>query len=283
MTFQTIGFIGLGLIGGSIAQKIKSNYPDTKIIANAHHKETIEEAYCMGLIKNSTPLMLSDFRECDCIFLCAPVQKNIEYLKELKSIIKDSCYITDVGSTKTQIHEEVTALGLEKNFIGGHPMAGSEKTGIANANAEILKDAYYIITPTAQTPQKDIAAFQDFVQSLGSIPLVMDYNAHDFATAAISHVPHMIAYTLVNLIQNMDDDQQTMKKIAAGGFKDLTRVASSSPEIWQNICISNQSSILALLDSYMELLNTLRGHIESADGQALWDFFQKAKTYRDNI
>lgn len=283
MTFQTIGFIGLGLIGGSIAKKIKSSNPNVKIYASAHHKETVETAYHMGLIENQSPFSLSGFSDCDCIFLCAPIEQNIAYLKKLKDIIKRDCYITDVGSTKTTIHEEVDALGLGANFIGGHPMAGSEKTGILNADAKILANAYYIITPTSQTPQKDVDDFKNFVLSLGSVPLVMDYKAHDFATAAVSHVPHMIAYTLVNLVQNMDDEQNTMKTIAAGGFKDLTRIASSSPEIWQNICNSNKSSVLSLMDSYMELLNTLRSYIETDDKQALLDFFKQAKDYRDSI
>lgn len=283
MNFQTIGFIGLGLIGGSIAKKIKSIHPAVKIYAGARHKETIEEAYRNGLIENSAPFPLSGFRDCDCIFLCAPVQKNISCLRELKEIIKKDCIITDVGSTKTQIHEEIKALGLEKNFIGGHPMTGSEKTGIQNADAEILKDACYIITPCSETSEADLEDFRKFVQSLGSVPLVMDCKTHDYATAAVSHLPHMISYTLVNLVQNADNTQQTMKTIAAGGFKDLTRIASSSPEIWQNICMSNQSSILSLLDDYMGLLTVLRGYIDSGNEEALLDFFQKAKDYRDSM
>ena len=161
MNFHTIGFIGLGLIGGSIAKKIKVNNPEVKLYATAHHEETITEAYREGLIENNTILPMESFRDCDCIFLCAPVQRNLDYLRELKDIIKTDCYITDVGSTKTEIHEEVIRLGLEHNFIGGHPMTGSEKTGILNANDRLLENAYYIITPTAVTPEEDIRAFHD--------------------------------------------------------------------------------------------------------------------------
>ena len=117
MAFHKVGFIGLGLIGGSIAQKMKQNNPDIEIYATAHHLSTIEKAYADGLIRNNTLLPLSDFSDCDYIFLCAPVQKNIEYLRELKNIIGPNCCITDVGSTKTAIHEEVISLGLEKNFL----------------------------------------------------------------------------------------------------------------------------------------------------------------------
>ena len=264
MAFQTIGFIGLGLIGGSIAKKMKSNQPDIKIYATAHHKETIQEAYREGLIENNDLLPLSAFSDCDYIFLCAPVQRNLAYLRQLKDIIRSDCYITDVGSTKTEIHEEVIRLGMEANFIGGHPMTGSEKTGILSATNTLLE-------------------FRDFVLSLGAIPLILDYKIHDYSTAAISHLPHMIAYSLVNLVHQIDDDKETMKTIAAGGFKDITRIASSSPVMWQNICASNREPILSLMDQYLAILTKLRGYIDSSNEQALLSFFQQAKDYRDSI
>ena len=282
MKFETIGFIGLGLIGGSIAKKIKKNDGTVKIIATAHHKETVEEAFREGLIENDTLLSLEAFTDCDCIFLCAPVERNIDYLRKLKSIIGEDCYITDVGSTKTEIHEEVIRLGLEAHFIGGHPMTGSEKTGILSANETLLENAYYIITPTAVTPQADIDAFRDLVRSLGSIPLILDYKTHDFSTAAISHLPHMIAYSLVNLVCRSDDAKETMKTIAAGGCKDITRIASSSPVMWENICTSNREPILDLMNRYIDILKELQNYIAQGDEQALLSFFQNAKDYRDS-
>lgn len=283
MKFNKVGFIGLGLIGGSIAKKMKADHPDIHIYATAHHEETVKEAYREGLIDNDTLLPLTAFHDCDIIFLCAPVQRNLDYLSELKDIIQKDCYITDVGSTKTEIHEEVIRLGLEANFIGGHPMTGSEKTGILAADKTLLENAYYIITPTAITPQSDVEDFREFVRSLGSIPLILDYKTHDYSTAAISHLPHMIAYSLVNLVQQIDDDNETMKSIAAGGFKDITRIASSSPVMWQNICASNREQILVLMDKYTALLSRLRSYIEASNEQALLDFFQSAKDYRDSL
>ena len=283
MKFNKVGFIGLGLIGGSIAKKMKADHPDIHIYATAHHEETVKEAYREGLIDNDTLLPLTAFHDCDIIFLCAPVQRNLDYLSALKDIIQKDCYITDVGSTKTEIHEEVIRLGLEANFIGGHPMTGSEKTGILAADKTLLENAYYIITPTAITPQSDVEDFREFIRSLGSIPLILDYKTHDYSTAAISHLPHMIAYSLVNLVQQIDDDNETMKSIAAGGFKDITRIASSSPVMWQNICASNRQQILVLMDKYTALLSRLRSYIEASDEQALLDFFQSAKDYRDSL
>ena len=283
MAFEKVGFIGLGLIGGSIAKKLKSNLPGCTILATAGHKETIETAYREGIIANSSLLELSDFRDCDHIFLCAPVNKNIEYLAGLKPVIRKDCIITDVGSTKSEIHKAVTALGLDYNFIGGHPMTGSEKTGITNANVSILENAYYIITPTAHTASRYLGEFRDFVKSLGSIPLVLGCEEHDYATASISHLPHMIAFSLVNLVQEIDDEQEIMKTIAAGGFRDITRVASSSPVMWEQICMTNTENILVLLRRYIASLESICDTLENHNGDAIYKMFEESGKYRSTF
>ena len=283
MKLQKIGFIGLGLIGGSIAKRLRILHKDLVIIATAGHAATIEAAYKEGLTDNASPCELSDFYDCDYIFLCTPVQKNMEYLRLLKGHVCDRCIITDVGSVKTDIHREVTALGMEAQFIGGHPMAGSEKTGLANAREFLLENAYYIITPTTKSPSPAVEELTGLVRSLGAIPLVLGYEQHDYATAAISHLPHVIAYSLVNLVRESDDENEIMKTIAAGGFKDITRIASSSPVMWENICLSNQEQILKLLDSYIHTLEVMRTNIADADSPALLDAFTAAKDYRDSI
>ena len=283
MSIRKIGFIGLGLIGGSIARKIKADTPEIKMIAHAHHIETITEAYEQNLIENNTFCEMEDFKDCDYIFLCCPVQKNLEYLNALKNIIKKDCLITDVGSVKTDIHREVIRLGLEENFIGGHPMTGSEKTGLENATPYLMENAYYILTPTAKTKSGKLMEFRQFVSSLGAIPLILDYEKHDFATASISHLPHIIASSLVNLIKQTDDEDAAMKTIAAGGFKDITRIASSSPVMWQNICLSNREQILKVLDSYTNVLEQMKQNIQNANEKQLYRFFESAKDYRDSI
>lgn len=283
MSFHKVGFIGLGLIGGSIAKRLKSLHPNLTIIATAHHQSTIVEAYQQNLISNAVPCALDDFFDCDYIFLCTPVQKNIEYLRQLKGHISKNCIITDVGSVKTDIHREVIALGMEKQFIGGHPMAGSEKTGLNSSNEYLLENAFYIITPTAASDSSVIEDFQNLVSSLGATPMILDYELHDYATAAISHLPHVIAYSLVNLIRESDDANETMKTIAAGGFKDITRIASSSPVMWENICLSNQEPLLKLIDAYIDSLYQMRTSIAQSKGESLLAAFQDAKDYRDSI
>ena len=283
MRLQKIGFIGLGLIGGSIAKRLRILHKDLVIIATAGHAATIEAAYKEGLTDNASPCELSDFYDCDYIFLCTPVQKNMEYLRLLKGHVCDRCIITDVGSVKTDIHREVTALGMEAQFIGGHPMAGSEKTGLANAREFLLENAYYILTPTAQTDPAALEDFKELVASLGAIPMVLDYEQHDYATAAISHLPHLVASSLVNLVKDSDSPAETMKQVAAGGFKDITRIASSSPEMWEQICMTNSEPIADMLERYIDSLQDILSEIKGHQGNAIYKLFEKSRDYRNTI
>ena len=280
---MTIGFIGLGLIGGSIAKTIRRIHPDSIIYGFDTDIDSLKMAKEDGTLTQYFETLDPTFSSCDIIFLCAPVSNNIEYLKELKGIISESCLLTDVGSVKEPIQSAIKELGMESNFIGGHPMCGSEKTGFFNATEYLLENAYYIITPTAKTTPAQLEEFHALVKSLGSVPMILDYEKHDFATAAISHLPHIIASSLVNLVSDLDDEQETMRTIAAGGFKDITRIASSSPVMWQNICLSNQEQILKLTDCYIHALQNIRSSVADAKSDDIISFFQSAKDYRDSI
>lgn len=283
MSVKQLGFIGLGLIGGSIVKTAKRIHPDIRIIALSAHQSTITKAYEDGLIENEQNAAIEDFSDCDYIFLCAPVQQNLIYIEQLKDIMKDSCILTDVGSVKGDIHRAISGMGMDAHFIGGHPMAGSEKTGLANATSHLLENAYYIITPTASVDHSYVEEFREFVGSLGAIPMLLDYDAHDAATAAISHLPHVIASALVNFVQQSDDSFETMKTIAAGGFKDITRIASSSPVMWEEICMTNKEQLLQMLDSYQNSLADIRSKIAASDACGIREFFQSARDYRDSL
>lgn len=228
-----IGFIGLGLIGGSIAKSLKRFHPQTRIFAYTRTEATLDLAVSEGIVDVKCTKEDEAFASCDYIFLCAPVHDNISYLEWLKDHISPDCIITDVGSVKGEIHQAVQKLGLDDHFIGGHPMAGSEKTGFENATDMLIENAYYILTPGGQIDIPRLTQFMELISSLGAIPLVLTYEEHDYITAAVSHLPHIIASTLVNAVQKMDTPEENMKLIAAGGFKDITRIASSSPVMWQ--------------------------------------------------
>lgn len=283
MSVRKIGLIGLGLIGGSIAKTAKRIHPEIKFIALSGRQSTIDAAFREGLIENKQNASIKEFADCDYIFLCTPVQQNLMYIEQLKDIMKDSCILTDAGSVKGDIHRAIAKSGLESHFIGGHPMAGSEKTGFSNATAYLLENAYYIITPSSAVSRSHVEEFQNFVASLGAIPMIMDYDSHDAATAAISHMPHVIASALVNFVEKSDDSFGTMKTIAAGGFKDITRIAGSSPVMWEEICMANKQWILSMFDAYQESLDQIRNRIASSDADGIREFFRNAKDYRDSL
>ena len=277
------GFVGLGLIGGSIAKTIKRLCPKAKIIAYNRTQSVLELAKSEGVVDIDCDKVDERFSECDYIFLCMPVSYNSEYLRLLSHVIKDGCIITDVGSVKTDIHRHVEALGLEQHFIGGHPMAGSDRTGYENATDRLLEQAYYIITPTKKVPSRSVDDYNELVGLLGSIPLILDYQEHDYFVAAISHVPHIAASSLVNLVRTSDNEQKTMQRIAAGGFRDTTRIAASSPVMWQQICMTNSEHIGKVLDAYIEILTRAKQLIAEKDSEGLYEFFEAASQYRNSI
>ena len=184
-TSTTIGFIGLGLIGGSIAKAIRQYYPDYQILAFDKSRETLALAMQDGTIDISCTAIDEQFSHCSYLFLCAPISYNNAYLSQLKDLIHPDCILTDVGSVKTAIHEEITRLGLDANFIGGHPMAGSEKSGFANSKAHLIENAYYILTPSDKVSSEKLEDYRCFVQSLKALPIVLDYRLHDTVTGTL--------------------------------------------------------------------------------------------------
>lgn len=278
-----IGFVGLGLIGGSIAKAIRQYYPEYEIVAFDKNKETLALATQESIIDVAATTIDDNFNHCDYIFLCTPVSFNTAYLKQLTNYLHEDCILTDVGSVKSSIHKEVEALGIEEYFIGGHPMAGSEKSGFINSKAMLIENAYYVLTPTRKVSQEKIDAYVKFVESLRSIPIILDYQEHDYATGTISHLPHIIASTLVNFVRDTDTENELMKNIAAGGFKDITRIASSSPTMWQHICLKNKENISHILGEYIHSLEKAKMLIDQEDEHALYNMFDSSRNYRNSI
>ncbi len=278
-----IGFIGLGLIGGSIARAIRQYFPDYEIVAFDKNKETLALATQESVIDVAATTIDDNFHHCSYLFLCAPVSYNTAYLKQLKTYLNDNCILTDVGSVKTSIHKEVEALGIEACFIGGHPMAGSEKSGYVNSKAMLIENAYYVLTPTNAVPQEKIDRYETFVQALHAIPVLLDYREHDYVTGTISHLPHIIASSLVNFVRDTDTKDELMKNLAAGGFKDITRIASSSPTMWQHICLKNKENISQILGAYIKFLNHAKDMVDQEDAQGIYHMFDTSRNYRNSI
>ena len=280
---MTIGFIGLGLIGGSIAKAVRRVHPDARLIAWNRTASVLVEAMREGVIDQQCFEITESFRECDIVFLCVPVLTMRGLLTELKDHLKKDAIITDVGSTKGDIHTLVAELDLLPHFIGGHPMAGSEKSGYQYSSDRLLENAWYILTPGPEIPIAKLSAFSEFISSLGALPLILTPEEHDYIAACVSHVPHVISASLVNMVRDLDGPEEFMKTIAAGGFKDITRISSSSPQMWQEICLANADNICIVLDRYIRSLTDFRFAIRNENGEKLLQYFSDCRAYRESF
>lgn len=283
MTESTIGFIGLGLIGGSIARGLKRANKNITIMAYMRTREKLQQAKDEGIVDIILDGIDETLSLCDVVFLCTPVEYNASYLEKIRPLLKPGAILTDVGSTKTNIHQTVTEMDMEDIFVGGHPMAGSEKTGYENSTDHLLENAYYIISPTAKNTPEQIERMRSIALALRAIPLVLNYEEHDFSVAAISHLPHLIASSLVKLVKDNDGENETMKRIAAGGFKDITRIASSSPVMWEQICMTNTENLKVLMRRYIDSLEHIYDDLNTHNGQAIYDLFDESGKYRDTF
>lgn len=269
-------------MGGSIARGIKKHTPDTEIIAIDKDESAIKAAINAGVIKSGNTCVDEALSDCDIIFLCAPVDNNTALLADVKRFIKSDAILTDIGSVKGPIHECINNAGLSDYFVGGHPMAGSEKSGFINSNDHLLENAFYILT-CDNKENKRLCVMTELIKQLQAIPLFLTPKDHDYYTAAISHLPHLIASSLVNLVKDNDSQGGYMRLIAAGGFKDITRIASSDPVMWQQICNENSENIHILLSKYIDALKDIDNYLIKNDDKFAYDMFSKSKEYRDSF
>lgn len=280
--FSKIGFIGLGLIGGSIAKNIRKDFPHTTLAGFDVDQRALSDALEDGTLSLISETVDTTFADCDVIFLCAPTHFNIEYLKQLKPMLKAGCILTDVGSVKADICQAVAALDMNRYFIGGHPMVGSEQSGYQASKEHLLENAYYFVCPSPEIAAETVNRFSAFIEKLGALPIVYSPEEHDHVTSYISHIPHIIAASLVNLVRDADTDGM-YKKLAAGGFKDITRIASSSPTVWEHILTSNAEQVKQGLREYIALLQNMLTSVEQMDNKAIYDFFESAMHYRNSV
>lgn len=280
--FNKIGILGLGLIGGSLARALKKyNYP-AEIYGYNRNQASLQEALSSGSIDVAV-YDFSQFSDCDLIVLCCPVKINLSMFEKLVPFLKDTVVITDVGSTKEDIHLGIESIPHPGYFIGGHPMAGSEKSGFGATSAQLFENAYYILTPEIKVPKLYVDKMKHLTETIHAIWYILDPKQHDRIVAAISHVPHILASSLVNMVENLDTIDKEMFTLAAGGFKDFTRIASSSPDMWQQICLANQNAVLSTLDTYIEMLNQTRKSILMNNEDDVYDLFAQSKKYRNSF
>lgn len=281
--YKKAGIVGLGLIGGSLCKALRNRYNIEKIVASNRSEDVLKSALKEGFIDEYSLEIDDIFKGCDVVFICTPVDKIYHYARLLAPIVGNECIISDVGSTKGHIYDEMKTLGDSITYIGGHPMAGSERFRYNASKEHLFENAYYIITPAEGVRDEKTAEFKEMVEKIGAIPVIVSPYEHDYAVAAISHVPHIIAAALVNNVKKLDSEKEYMHLLAAGGFKDITRIASSSADMWQSIMFENKDDILSVLDSLSDVISDVKKAISDNNKENVYNYFLDAQQYRNSF
>lgn len=281
----TIAIFGVGLIGGSLALSFK-NKPNLHVIGHSNNPASVEKYKERGVVNEATTSFEHAAQRADVIFLCVPVGNIERYLEKLSGLnLKDDCIITDVGSTKATIVARAESLSWVSNvhFIGGHPMAGSERSGVEAASSHLFENAFYVLTPHANTPQYTIERLESLLHYTKAQVIRMDAAKHDEIVGAISHLPHIIAAALVNQVAKYNESNDLYERLAAGGFRDITRIASSEPILWRDILMNNREVVLQLLHDWNEEISQFIEQLRTMDGDGVEQQFRKASEFRSRL
>lgn len=279
-----IAIFGVGLIGGSLALCLKGK-PGITVVGHTHRPDFIDKYISRGVVDTATLSIEEAALDADFIFLCVPVGNLEEYLERLSTLpLKKGCIITDVGSTKASISAAAESLHLQDvYFIGGHPMAGSERSGVEAASVLLFENAYYVLTPPADTPKNVYDSLVQLLSYTRAKVIRVEPKLHDEIVGAISHLPHIIAVALVNQICDYNESNSLYRRLAAGGFRDITRIASSDPVIWRDILLNNNDVMLRLLQDWNQGISSFIELLENKDGEGIEVAFEKANTFRREL
>lgn len=281
---RTVFIIGLGLIGGSIALSIRAEH-DVHIRGFDISEEQMKMALSLKVIDSAAASIEEGVIDADLIVFATPVLKTEQLLQDLVDYkLKNGAIITDVGSTKRRIVEKAACLEDKGvTFIGGHPMAGSHKSGVEAAKAHLFENAFYIFTPAPRTDVRSIIQLQNWLKGTKATFIELTADQHDHLAGAISHFPHIIAASLVHQVAKLEEEDPLVARLAAGGFRDITRIASSSPMMWRDILLHNKESLLHLLKSWSEEMDLVREMIEQGNAEDIYAYFVEAKSFRDEM
>lgn len=278
---DTISIIGLGLIGGSLGLALKKYNSGIKIKGYSRRFETTEVAVKMGTIDIPAPDLKNAVSEVSLVIIATPVLTIESIMQQIASYIARPCIVSDTGSTKSQVMEWAHKyLPGNVSFVGGHPMAGKEKSGIEAADANLFQNAVYCLTPDTHADKKATSYLKELVQSIKANPVVIDARVHDHLVAAISHLPFVLSEALM-AICSKDSNWSEMAKLASSGFRDTTRLASGDPVMYKDICATNQQEITHYIDELIKELQKIKTLIDK-DPNSLEPIFKAARQAREN-
>jgi prephenate dehydrogenase len=277
--------IGLGLIGGSLALCIKKEHKDVTIVGFDINSEQARLAKMLGVIDEIAEDIYSGATNANLIIISAPVNETEEIIQFLAGLpLHPEVIVTDTGSTKSKIVGSAKSLkdrGI--TFIGGHPMAGSHKSGVSAAKEILFENAFYLLTPQEHVENKKVELLKSWLYGTNAKFLTITPENHDYLTGIVSHFPHIIAASIVRQTEKLAEAESLIPRLAAGGFRDITRIASSSPKMWKDILLHNREILIELLDQWQEEMNAVKALLENENSSEIYDYFQQAKQFRDGL
>ena len=283
-TVNSLLVIGVGLIGGSFAMALKKRGLVNHVVGYGRNLENLQLAIELGVIDEASQDLGASAAQADIIFVACPVGAMQQVLDEIAPQMSATTIITDGGSTKgTVIEIARSSLGSSfSRFVPGHPIAGSEKSGVGAAFAELYEEHRTLLTPSDETDEDAVSVVRQLWESIGASVTTLDAASHDRILALTSHLPHVLAYALVDQMLRLPDSESCFD-LAAGGFFDFTRIASSNPVMWRDICLENRDKILQAIDGYSEALNRLRTLVADQDGDEIEAIFHESRVARNRL
>ena len=282
MQWQKIALIGVGLLGGSLGLAIKQRRLASSVLGYVRRPASVTECEMLGVVDRASMEMKEVAGGADLVVLCTPLGQMKEIAESMAGVLKPNALVTDVGSVKGPVVQELEPIFAQfgAEYVGSHPMAGAEKTGAAAARADLFVKAVCAVTPTANSTPEAVASIEDFWRAVGAVPLRINPDLHDDFVSRSSHLPHVIAAELSNYVLSpVHPKEQAM--LCANGFRDSTRIASGSPEMWRDISIANHRNLARVLGVFIEDLQEFRLALEKDDRKAIEEFFTQAKQRRD--
>lgn len=279
--FNKVSIIGTGLLGGSLARDLKAKGLVSELVGVCRSESTAKAALEEGIVDVVQDLAAA-CKGADLIVLATPMQAMLPILQQIESFVGTDTILTDVGSVKTDLYAQIKAHApsLLNRFVLAHPIAGGENSGVLASKLGLFENKHVIITDTDEVPSSLSGIVAQMWQALDARVLHMSLAEHDSIFAKTSHLPHVIAFSLVNFLSHQDD-RERLFDLAAAGFYDFTRIASSDAEMWRDICITNKDQILLALDGFREQIDVIRNDVANADQTAILNYFGNAKSSRD--
>jgi prephenate dehydrogenase len=283
--FKQITILGIGLIGASLALSCRQRKLAGKIVGFGRNADNLKKAQEKNIIDSGSTDLKTAVEGSDLIILCTPVGVLVERIREMIPFLQDGCIITDAGSVKGPLVKEIDALVPKAvHYVGAHPIAGGEQSGLEAARVDLLTGAKCIITPTANTQTEALQRVTEFWTEVGMRTLTMDAHEHDTVFGALSHLPHVVAYALMNTVANVKTASHgDILSMSGGGLKDITRIASSDPVMWRDICLKNKLPVVTLINQFQSALENIKTLIEQDQAEALQATFADANVHRGKL